>query len=115
MTTSILAVTTLALTIMAFVFKNAILHLVCVIAWLVFGFAMYNQPWPTGNTYLGIAFMLLSLSMVIVNLIIALNHYLGQRTVPPTHEEIQSAHRIKVLQLTTRKRRDYFDRDEEQW
>ena len=100
MTSAIIAFTTLVLTGFAFAFKNAILHFVCVISWLLFGFVMWNQTWPTGNTYLPIAFMLLALSMVIVNLVVALNHYLGQRTVPPTHDEIQEKHRQRILGMT---------------
>ena len=98
-----LSIIVLGLTVLAFVLKHALLHMTCVIAWLFYGFYMWNQSWPAGNTYLGTAFIFFALIMVIVNLIVALNHYLGQRTVPSTHEEIQAIHRRKVLNITRRK------------
>ena len=101
MTTALLAFITAVLTTLAFVLKDAILHFVCVVVWLLFGIAMYNQTWPVGNTYLGLGFLLFALAMVILNLVMALNHYLGLRTTPPTHDEIQNEHRRKILNLTT--------------
>lgn len=103
----------LGLTVLAFVLKRSTLHMVCVAVWLFFGVYMWNQTWPEGNEYLPVAFGLLSLIMVIVNLIIVLNNYLGQRTEPMTHDEIQSEHRRKVLDLTgywNRKDRDSWFR-----
>jgi len=103
MITAIIALVTLVLNVTAFVLKNAILHFVSVITWLVFGVVMYNNTWPAGNTYTAIAFMLIALVMVIVNVIITLNHYLGQRTEPPTHDQIQSEYRRKILEMTGKK------------
>jgi len=103
MVTAIVAVTTLTLTVTAFVIKSAILHFVCVIAWLVFGIVIYNNSWPVGNTFASVAFMFLALAMVIVNLVVSLNHYLGQRTEPPTHDQIQGDYRRKILDLMGRK------------
>jgi len=100
MTTILLAVVTLVLTVTAFAFKNAILHFVCTIIWIVFGVTMMNQPWPSGNTFLGVAFILIALAMAIVNLVITVNHYLGQRTAPPTHDEVQRNYKRKILSIT---------------
>ena len=103
MSTVAIAVIVLGLTALAFVLKNALLHMVCVIGWLFLGFYMWNREWPVGNEYLGTAFMLLALAMVIVNLIVTVNHYLGQRTTPPTHDEVQNEYRRKVLNVTGRR------------
>jgi hypothetical protein len=106
MITAIVALTALTLTVLAFVLKHAILHFVCVVLWIIFGVTAINNVWPEGNTYMPIGFGLMALVMAIVNLVIALNLYLGQRTVPPTHDQIQAAHRKKVLELTTKRGSD---------
>ena len=98
-----IVVVVLGLTILAFVLKNALLHMVCVVGWLLFGFYMWNLTWPEGNTYLPMAVMLLALSMVIVHLIYVVNYYLGLRTEPPTHDNVQDDYRKKVLNVTRRK------------
>lgn len=99
----LVTLTVLTLTVSAFVLKNAILHMVCVIGWLLFGFGMWNLAWPEGNTYLAMTCMLLAIAMTIVHLITVVNHYLGLRTSPPTHDSIQSEYRRKVLNATRRR------------
>jgi len=98
-----IALIVLVLTTMAFVLKNALLHMVCIVGWLLFGFYMWNVNWPEDNTYLPMATMLLALSMVIVHLVYVVNHYLGLRTEPPTHTSIQDDYRKKVLDITRRR------------
>ena len=101
--TSIVAFITLVLTVSAFVLKNALIHMVCVIAWLLLGFCLWNSSWPEDNTYLPMAAMLLALSMTIVCLVNVVNHYLGLRTEPPTHDSIQDEYRRKILDVTRRR------------
>lgn len=94
----------LGITVLAFVLKNAILHMVCVPMWIFLGFFMWNQTsWPEGNTFLQPAFFLVCVAMAIVNLIVALNHYLGQRTEPPTHDDVQRNYKRKILDITGRR------------
>ena len=103
MTTAIVAFVVMVLTVSAFVLKNAILHMVNVVGWLLLGFCLWNSTWPAGNTYLGYAAMLLAVAMVIVHLINVVNHYLGLRTEPPTHNSVQEDYRRRVLDVTRRK------------
>lgn len=98
------ALLVLGLTILAFVLKNAILHMVCVPSWLVLGVLMWNQPWPASNTFLATAFAFLAILMAIVHLVMAVNHYLGQRTTPPTHDEVQGGFRKQIYDMTHRER-----------
>lgn len=100
---SLITLIVLTLVALAFVLKNAILHLTCVIGWVLVGFVMWNLSWPEDNTYLPTAAMLLCLSMVIVHLIYVVNHYLGLRTEPPTHDSIQDEYRKRVLDVTRRR------------
>lgn len=94
----------LGITVLAFVLKHAILHMVCVPAWIFMGFFMWNQTtWPEGNTFLQYAFMLLAISMAVVNLVVTVNHYLGQRSTPPTHDEVQRNYKRKILDITGRR------------
>ena len=91
----------LGITVLAFVTKNAVLHMACVPMWIFLGFFMWNQAdWPAGNTFLQYAFMVIAIIMVVVNLVTAVNHYLGQRTAPPTHDEIQRQYKRKILDIT---------------
>ena len=103
MTTFIVTFITAVLTVLAFVVKNALLHMICVAWWLLLGFCLWNSTWPAGNTFLSYAAILICLGMVIVNLVTTLNHYLGLRTAPPTHDSVQADYRRKVLDITRRK------------
>jgi len=94
----------LVLTGLAFVLKNAILHMVCVPAWIVLGILLWNQASGADNAYVPTALILLAISMVIVNLITTVNHYLGQRTAPPTHDEVQARYKKRVRDITHRER-----------
>lgn len=102
-----IVVIVLGLTALAFILKDALLHMVCVPAWSVLGILLWNQNWPPGNAYLPTALVLLAISMALVNLVLTVNHYLGQRTAPPTHDEIQSRYKKQIYDMT-RKPRDEF-------
>lgn len=104
-----LIVLVVVLTVLAFVLKNPILHLVCVPAWISLGVYLWNMAsWPEGNTYLPTAFLSLAIVVAIVNLVVTVNHYLGQRTVPPSHEEVQSTYRKRIADITRRNNPEDF-------
>lgn len=103
-----IVVIALGITALAFILKNPILHIVGVPAWLALGALLWNQPWPAANTYLATAFMLLAISVAIVHLVMTVNHYLGQRSTPPSHDEIQSSFKEKVRKLTQQKKEEEF-------
>jgi len=94
----------LGLTGLAFVLKNAILHMVCVPGWIVLGIVLWNQMSVEGNPYIPTALILLAISMAIVNLVMTVNHYLGLRTAPPTHDETQDRYRKQIYDLTRGKK-----------
>ena len=98
------AILVLGLCIAAFLFNSALLHGVCIMAWLVFGFFMYAQAWPATNTFLPTAIVLLSLAMVIVHLVKVVTLYMGSRIEPPSHDSIQSEYRERVRKITQRRK-----------
>lgn len=98
----------LVLTTLAFVLKHAILHMICVPVWIVLGVLLWNQSWPPENVYLPTAVMLLGISVAIIHLVMTLNHYLGQRTTPPTHDEVQNRFRKRIRDMTHRDRDNFW-------
>ena len=96
---------TLGLTILAFIKQNGMLYAVNIILWLVSGFVLYNLTYPTGNTYLPYAAILVCFAMTIVMTVQTLNFYIySRRTRTPTDEETQASYRRQVYKLTRKKK-----------
>ncbi len=99
----------LGLTIAAFLFNSALLHGVDIMAWMLFGFYMYNQAWPAANPYLPTAIMFVSLAMVIVHTVKVITLYIGSRIEPPTHNSVQNEYRNRVAKITKRRKTEWFE------
>jgi len=108
-----LAIIVLGITIIAFWLKNIMLHMVGVIAWFVFGYYMYNQTWPPENPYLPTAIMFLAISLILVHTVtviqVLITHRDEQRNLPSTSDKIQSEHRRKVLGLTKKREKPWYE------
>jgi len=98
----------IVLTVVAYVLKNPIIHMICVPAWLVLGVFLWNSTWPSGNTYLPTAVLALTILVAIAHLAMTIRHYLGLRTTPLTHADIQGAYKKQIRDLTAPKDKDFW-------
>lgn len=94
----------LGLTALAFIMKSGMLYIVCIPAWLIFTFYMFNQTWPGENTFLPEAIAIFGVVMTIVLLATTVMHYLGNRSSEePTYDEEKAANLKKIYNLTRKK------------
>jgi len=107
MGTALIIVVILTLMVLAFAKDSAILHMVCIPAWFIGGYVLYNQTYAN-NTYIPTAVMLLSFAMVIVHIAVLITRYLGKRIEPPTYDEEKTALRDRLFkQFSKPKRHDW--------
>jgi len=85
------------------------MHIVGMIAWLIWAFLMANQTYPEGNDYLWVAVTVFGLSMVLVMVAMWARDYFGANINPPTSDEVQAAHRKKVMSLTKKRESRWWD------
>jgi hypothetical protein len=91
---------TLMLALIAFWKANELLHFVCMIAWLVSGYVLYNQYFA-GNTFLPTAAFMLGVAMTLVHLV-ALITRLWQRRVkdaPRSYDEDKDSLREHITKI----------------
>jgi uncharacterized membrane protein len=79
---------TLMLTLLAFWKANELLHFVCMIAWLVSGYVLYNQYFA-GNTFLPTAAFMVAIGMVLTHLVMVITRLWQRRVIkdaPPNYD-----------------------------
>jgi len=109
MVTALFTIVVIALTFIAFWRPRLLMNAVGVVAWLIWSFLMYNQTYPEGNTYLQTAVTIFGLTMVFVMVAMWLREYFTGRFKQLTSSEVQAEHKKKVVALTKRRRRDWFE------
>ena len=109
MTTAIFTVVVIVVTVLAFWRPRLLMNFIGIIAWLIWSFLMANQTYPEGNDYLWIAVTVFGLSMMFVMIVMWVREYFGTSIKPPTSSEIQATHKRKVLSLTKRKERPWYE------
>ena len=94
----------LGLTITAFIVKSGMLFGAGIAAWLVESFLLWNQTWPTGNTFFQYAVTLFGIGMVIVMVAATLIKYVewhgAREPKEMTNEDYQADYRQKVYKKT---------------
>lgn len=108
MTLSVFLVISLGLSIMAFTFKQSMIHMIAVIGWLLFGFVAFNLVAVPGNTYIQTAVVLLALAMVIMHLVKTVSMFLSIRVPMKSHNEVQAEHRERIARITKRRRAEWW-------
>ena len=108
MTVYVFLTVALGLSIMAFAFKQAMIHMIAVIAWLLFGFAGWNLVAVVGNTYIPTALVLLALAMVIMHLVKTVSMFLDMRAPRITHSELQTEYRNRIAKMTKRRKAEWW-------
>ncbi len=97
------------LTITAFALKIGMLYAASIVAWLITTFLLWNQTWPTGNTYIQTAVTLFGALMIIIMTAATIMSYLswsrGRRKSGPTDEEEQASYKKTVYGITKKKDR----------
>lgn len=75
--------------------RATMLHVASLIAWIISGYALYNLPYSTQNTYIPTALFMFATVMVLINLAASIMAIIAYyRTRPrkhPTYEEEQAA------------------------
>jgi hypothetical protein len=95
-------------TVIAFIFKNALLHMVAMIAWIVGAVILYNQNYNFGNTYIPVALAVIALAMVLVHVVMfvgLITNMLKNRPHPLTYDQEKLKQQNDIYNRTRRKPR----------
>jgi uncharacterized membrane protein len=103
---ALVTVVVLTLTVLAFIKGTALLHAVCMAAWFVVGYVLYNLTY-SGNTYIPTAAMLLSLGMVIVHMALTITIVIGRRTKSMTYDDEKDELRKKIFKMKRKEKEDW--------
>lgn len=95
---------TLILTVLAYWKSQALLHGVCILAWLVTTALLTNLTYVTSNTYLATGVGLVCVTMVIVETVTLFHSYMVMSTSRRNNYELRKADdRKRILNMTKRK------------
>lgn len=107
--TAVIVFIAMGLSIAAFMISDKVakpvIHAVSIIVWTVISYLLYNVGgYPTGNTFLPTAAMLIGLSMVIVHttfVVIPILSYFNPKR--PSYDQEQQAIRKRIASVTRRR------------
>jgi len=99
----VIVIIALVLTVAAFFVKSGMLYAICIPAWLICTFYLYNITWPVENSYMAVATASFGVLMTIMMMALTAMHYIGNRSAEPTYDEEKAANLRKIYGITHKK------------